>query len=74
MSPGGSMPVVPGYNLPKIREVADDWREFDVGDFVVERGEEMTLLKFQMLEIDFGFAKSGLCLDGVVVQLTNTIQ
>ncbi|CAM6062893.1 unnamed protein product [Sphagnum tenellum] len=74
MSPGQSMPVVPGYNLPKIREVADDWREFDVGDFVVERGEEMTLLKFQMLEITGGWWKSGLCLDGVVVQPTNTIQ
>jgi hypothetical protein len=74
MSPGQSMPAVPGYNLPKIREVADDWREFDVGGFVVERGEEMTLLKFQMLEITGGWWKSGLCLDGVVVQPTNTIQ
>ncbi|KAH9534863.1 hypothetical protein CY35_17G025500 [Sphagnum magellanicum] len=71
---GPSMPVVPGYNLPKIREVADDWREFDVGDFVVERGEEMTLLKFRMLEINCNVSKSGLCLDGVVVQPTNTIQ
>ncbi len=64
---------VPGYSSPTIRQVEDEWKELDAGEFVVERGEEMTLLQFCMLEITGGRWKRGLRLDGVLVRPTNTL-
>jgi len=64
---------VPGYSSPTFRQVEGEWRELDAGEFVVETGEEMTLLQFCMLEITGGRWKRGLRLDGVLVRPTNTL-
>ena len=62
------------YSLPTIRDVESGWREYDVGEFVVEKGEDTSFLKFGMSAIEEGAWKSGLCLDGVVVRPTKTIR
>lgn len=62
------------FNLPTIRDVENGWKEYDVGEFLVEKGEDTCLLKFAILAVEEGHWKSGLCLDGVVVRPTKTIR
>jgi hypothetical protein len=62
------------FSLPTIRDVENGWREYDVGEFLVEEGEHTCSLRFAMLAVEEGQWKSGLCLDGVVVRPTKTIR
>lgn len=57
------------FKVPKIRVVENGWREYDVGEFVVESGARMCHLKFAMECQDF---KTGISMDGVVVQPRRT--
>ncbi|KAG0576754.1 hypothetical protein KC19_5G105400 [Ceratodon purpureus] len=62
------------FTLPTFRDVENGWREYDVGEFEVEEGEDSCFLKFSMLAFEVGCWKSGLIMDGVVVRPTNTIR
>lgn len=53
--------------MQTIRAVENGWTEYDVGEFVVEDGEENCALKFAMVATS-GIWKSGLSLDGVVIR------
>jgi hypothetical protein len=56
------------FKVPTIRVVENGWREYEVGEFIVESGERMCQLKFAMVGDD---SKTGISLDGVVVQPTS---
>lgn len=66
-----------GFHLPTVRVVENGWREYDVGEFSVEKGREdsssRTVLKFSMTAIEGACPKSGVCLDGVVVRPSNAV-
>jgi len=62
------------FSLPTIRVVESGWTEYDVGEFVVERGEESCKLKFAVFAIYSGSWKSGLFLDGAVVRPTEVVR
>ncbi|KAG0555084.1 hypothetical protein KC19_12G143300 [Ceratodon purpureus] len=55
--------------MPTIRVVENGWREYDVGEFVVEKEERVCHLKFAMQGQD---PKTGISLDGVTVQPSST--
>lgn len=55
------------FKLPTIRIGETGWREFDVGEFVVESEEKITHLNFAMSSAE-GDCKTGLFMDGVVLQ------
>ena len=60
------------FELPTIRVKENGWLEYDVGEFVVETGRPRpTLLKFAMRSFE-GDCKTGISLDGVVVQRSST--
>lgn len=61
------------FPLPTVRAVDAGWTEYDVGDFVVDKGEETCLLRFAVSAIHSGAWKSGLFLDGVVVRPTAVV-
>lgn len=55
------------FKLPTIRVGDHNWREFDVGEFVVESEVTVSHLQFAMSSTD-GDCRTGLFLDGVVLQ------
>lgn len=61
-------------NLTPVRVVEDNWLEYDVGEFVIEYGQEGADLKFSVMDVQSGQWKSGLNLDGVVVRPTYLAQ
>jgi hypothetical protein len=65
-----SVKHVEHFRLPTIRVLEHGWREYEVGEFVVESGERICHLKFAMQSLA-GDGKSGISLDGVVVQPTS---
>ncbi|KDP28687.1 hypothetical protein JCGZ_14458 [Jatropha curcas] len=44
-----------------------NWIQYHVGDFVVERPNELTKIKFSLTQIDCTHTKGGLCLDAVFI-------
>ena len=43
------------------------WLHYHAGDFVVKNSNELTQLKFSMMQIDCTHTKGGLCVDSVVI-------
>ncbi|KAF5179408.1 F-box protein pp2-a12 [Thalictrum thalictroides] len=44
-----------------------NWKNYHVGDFVVENSNVLTKIKFSMTQIDCTHTKGGLCLDSVLI-------
>lgn len=43
------------------------WTLYHVGDFIVSSSDEVTALKFSMMQIDCTHTKGGLCVDSVCI-------
>ncbi|KAJ7544391.1 hypothetical protein O6H91_09G077100 [Diphasiastrum complanatum] len=55
-------------NLSPKRIVDNHWVEYDVGEFNVESTHKLVELQFSMTEIEEGYSKSGLFLDGAIIR------
>lgn len=44
------------------------WSYYHVGDFVVKRSDEVTHVRFSLLQIDCTHTKGGLCVDSVLIE------
>lgn len=66
-SPERSLSQIDQFRLPTIRVLENGWREYDVGEFSVERHDANCVLKFAMRATATREWKSGLLVDGIVI-------